>query len=188
MSRENVIAHAEEPVAVRVPQLREIYLAHSQTVSRWAFRLGGPSADVDDIVQEVFLLAQRKLGALRDAGSLRPWLYRITANEVHRRRRRERLWWWLRGSPEDYANEVGAGGRTPYENLESRQATELTYRILDSMAGKYRTVLILFQLEGMSGEQISALTGTRLATVWVHLHRARADFLRRLQALQGASP
>ena len=171
---------------MRVPELRELYLAHSQTVSRWAFRLGGPAADVDDIVQEVFLLAQKSLHSLRDAGSLRPWLYRITANEVRGRRRRERLRRWLRGGPADYAEDAGEGGPTPYDSLEKRQASELTYRILDSMSEKYRTVLILFQLEDMSGEQISALTGTKLATVWVHLHRARADFLRRLEALQGA--
>jgi DNA-directed RNA polymerase specialized sigma24 family protein len=45
------------------------------------------------------------------------------------------------------------------------------------MPDKYRTAIILFELEELSGEEIAALTGLKLATVWVHLHRARARFL-----------
>jgi RNA polymerase sigma-70 factor (ECF subfamily) len=52
------------------------------------------------------------------------------------------------------------------------------------MTEKYRTVLILFELEELSGEEISEMTGTKIATVWVQLHRARADFLQRLEALE----
>jgi DNA-directed RNA polymerase specialized sigma24 family protein len=55
------------------------------------------------------------------------------------------------------------------------------YRILDRLTDKYREVLILFELEGASGEQIAALTGRKLATVWVHLHRARRQFLDELE-------
>ena len=46
-----------------------------------------------------------------------------------------------------------------------------------------RTVLILFELEGHSGEEVAELTGTRPETVWVRLHRAREQFRTRLQRL-----
>ena len=42
-------------------------------------------------------------------------------------------------------------------------------------------MLILFEIEGLSGEEIAELTGARLATVWVSLHRARVQFLARLE-------
>ena len=51
------------------------------------------------------------------------------------------------------------------------------YRILDRLGEKYRRALVLFELEELSGEEIAALTGLKLATVWVHLHRGRALFL-----------
>jgi len=46
-------------------------------------------------------------------------------------------------------------------------------------------VLILFELEGASGEEIAALTGRKLATVWVHLHRARRHFLEEMERETG---
>ena len=52
---------------------------------------------------------------------------------------------------------------------------------LSRLPEKYRTVLVLFELEGLSGEDVAALTGTKLATVWVHLHRARAAFLAQME-------
>jgi DNA-directed RNA polymerase specialized sigma24 family protein len=45
------------------------------------------------------------------------------------------------------------------------------------LPAKYRNVLILFELEELSGEQIATLTGLKPATVWVHLHRARVRFV-----------
>jgi DNA-directed RNA polymerase specialized sigma24 family protein len=44
------------------------------------------------------------------------------------------------------------------------------------MSEKYRTMLVLFRLEGLSGEELAALSGLPIATVWVRLHRARAQF------------
>ena len=49
------------------------------------------------------------------------------------------------------------------------------------MGEKYRSLLILFELEGMSGEEIAALTGIKLATIWVRLRRGRLLFLAELE-------
>jgi DNA-directed RNA polymerase specialized sigma24 family protein len=61
---------------------------------------------------------------------------------------------------------------------------ELVYRILDTMDEKYRSVLILFEMESMSGEDVAKLTGTKLATLWVQLRRARAQFLSELERIE----
>lgn len=167
--------------------ISELYLSYAPAVLRWASRLGGPKADAEDIVQEVFLIAQRSLHTVRDSDRIRSWLFQVTANELRRRHRRDWLRRFLGDFPADDAESAPDLRATPEESFERREAVELTYRILDSMADKYRTVLVLFQLEGMSGEEISELTGRKLATVWVHLHRARADFLRRHQAMKGAA-
>ena len=82
---------------------------------------------------------------------------------------------WLRA--------IAAGGRRA--EFERRQSTETVYRILDRLPGKYRSVLILFELEELSGEEIATLTGLKLATVWVHLHRARARFIAEMKRDSG---
>jgi RNA polymerase sigma-70 factor (ECF subfamily) len=66
---------------------------------------------------------------------------------------------------------------TPVDEFERRQASEMVYRILDRLPAKYRNVMVLFELEELSGEEIATLTGLKPATVWVHLHRARARFV-----------
>src|SRR5206468_11658292 len=58
------------------------------------------------------------------------------------------------------------------QTLERRRSAELIYRALDGLADHYRTVFILFEIEGLSGEKIAELTNTRVATVWVRLNRA----------------
>src|SRR5262249_14147909 len=68
----------------------DLYRAHAQTVARWASRLGGPAIDVEDVVQEVFLVVQRRLDGFRGDAHVKTWLYRITANVVRWRRRKDK--------------------------------------------------------------------------------------------------
>jgi RNA polymerase sigma-70 factor (ECF subfamily) len=168
--------------------LADVYRRHARDVGRWAARLGGPATDVEDVVQEVFLAAHRKLGGFRGDASLSTWLYRITENVVRHRRRKDRWRRWLGGTADETAGDLAAPGPSPLEALRERQATERVYRVLDAMKEKYRTVLILFELEELSGDEVARLTGTKLATVWVWLHRARADFAKRLTELDAQEP
>ncbi len=59
----------------------------------------------------------------------------------------------------------------------------MVHRALDRLHDRYRTVLVLFELEGMSGQQLSELLGIRVDAVWVCLHRARKAFARELEKL-----
>ena len=60
----------------------------------------------------------------------------------------------------------------------------LFYRVLEGLGEAYRTTFILFELEGLSGERIAEITGTRLGTVWVRLTRARRIFIERMRQLE----
>jgi RNA polymerase sigma-70 factor (ECF subfamily) len=155
-----------------------LFEQHAQTVARFAQRLGGPRCDVEDVVQEVFLVVQRRVSEFRQQAKVTTWLYRITENVVRQRRRRERLRRWLPRSGDDALARAESNRPTPVEELERRQAEAIVYRVLDRMRTPARNLLILFELEGMSGEQIAELTGVKPTTVWVQLHRARAQFMR----------
>jgi RNA polymerase sigma-70 factor (ECF subfamily) len=167
-----------EGVEAPVPSLDALYRAHAGTVARWAAHLGGPRLDVEDAVHEVFLVVSKRLPEFRGDAKVTTWLYRITERVVRGGRRRERVRRWLdlvrRG---DVQQSLAPPRLSPVEELERRQSRETVYRILDRLAEKYRRVLVLFELEELSGEEIAALTGLKLATVWVQLHRARAQFL-----------
>jgi RNA polymerase sigma-70 factor (ECF subfamily) len=161
-----------------VPSLDALYRAHAGAVARWAAHLGGPRLDIEDAVHEVFLVVSKRLPEFRGDAKVTTWLYRITERVVRGGRRRERVRRWIdfvrRG---DVERSLSPPRLSPVEELERRQSRETVYRILDRLTDKYRRVLVLFELEELSGEQIAELTGLKLATVWVHLHRARAQFL-----------
>lgn len=70
----------------------------------------------------------------------------------------------------------------PYALLEARERTLLLYQLLDQMPESQRTTFILFELEGLSGEEVAKVTGTNVGTVWVRLSRARRAFVERMLA------
>jgi len=161
--------------------LDSLYRAHAPTVARWSAHLGGPSADLDDLVHEIFLVVGRRMGEFRGQAKVTTWLYRITERVVAARRRSDRVRRWLRRTRRaDLESALCSAPPSPVEDLHRRQSREMVYQLLDRLPEKYRSVLILFELEGLSGEEIATLTGRKLATVWVHLHRARNLFLAEL--------
>jgi len=151
-----------------------LFAAHADTVAGWASRLCGPAIDVEDVVQEVFIVVHRKLGRFRGESNVTTWLYGITANVVRQYRRKawRRRWFGGRDEPAEDLPAVP----TPLEEVERQRSVRAVYRVLDAMGENSRNVLILSEVEGLSGEEIAELTGTKVGTVWVRLHRARAEF------------
>jgi RNA polymerase sigma-70 factor (ECF subfamily) len=163
-----------------------LYRAHAQTIARWAARLGGPGVDVEDVVQEVFLVVSRKLDGFRGESRVTTWLYRITANTVRHQRRKLKWRRWLTGSI-DEGGEGLAERPTQLETLEQRRAARALYGALDRLPEKYRTPFILFEVEGLATEEISELLGVKLGTLWVRLHRAREQLKKHMERLSRPS-
>lgn len=159
--------------------LESVYRAHAGAVSRWAERLAGPGVDLEDVVHDVFLVVQRRLPEFRGDAKLTTWLYEITIRVVHQRRRsarwRRRLWPFAGGAAAEQFP-------TPLEAVERRQSTALLYRFLDQLDDKYRTAIILFEVEGLSCDRIAAVTGTSVANVWARVSRGRAKLIAAFEA------
>ena len=116
-----------------------------------------PYDEVGDLVQDVFLVAFRKLGSLRDAGRVGPWLAMIARNratDFHRR---------ARATEELHEEMAHAEGR----EAEAAEALE----IIRGLPEAYRETLVLRLVEGMTGPEIAARTGLQPASVRVNLHR-----------------
>ena len=163
--------------------LGSLYYAHERTVRGWAARLGGPGIDVEDVVQDVFLVARRRLKSFEGPGKITTWLFRTTEKVVQTARRKLRLRRWLSLSNDSDAAGIGMPGLTPGEALERRREIRDVYRVLDRLPERQRRVLILFELEGLSTHEIAQLVGARVGTVRVWLFRARARFMEEHQRL-----
>jgi RNA polymerase sigma-70 factor (ECF subfamily) len=160
--------------SARTDPLVELYARHASDVKRWARRLAGPSADLEDLLHDVFVIALGRRFTLGGEGSIKTWLFRITHNVVSRRRRRSIVRSLLFGRHQDEIAAAAASPSTPYEEIERRERHLRLYRALDALPDAYRTALILYEIEGLSGEEVAQLTGISLGTLWVRLHRGRA--------------
>jgi RNA polymerase sigma-70 factor (ECF subfamily) len=166
---------------VETQGVEQLYRTWAARVRRWASHLGGSTVDADDIVQQVFIQVQRHIDSLADPSVLKAWLFRVTQNEVRQARRRER-WRRLFGAGGDSVEEVAVAAPSDVERLH---ATQTVHRVLARLSERDRALIALFELEGLSGAEIAELTGAKESAVWVQLHRARARFLKQLEALEG---
>jgi RNA polymerase sigma-70 factor, ECF subfamily len=154
---------------------RAIYDAWFNEVVRWTQALGGPDADRDDIVQEVFLVVRRRLGSF-DGTNPAGWLYRITRRQVRDFRRRS----WVKHifsksrvlDPERMPHRQSS----PAEALEHKEDQRVLHGMLQKMKEERRVTFVLFEIEGLSGEEIARIQNIPVNTVWTRLHHARHEF------------
>jgi RNA polymerase sigma-70 factor (ECF subfamily) len=161
---------------------QEAYRDHAQTAARWARQLGGSDIDVEDVVQEVFMVVSRRLSSFRGQARFSSWLFEITRKTVANHRRRQRWRFWRSGNEASLAR-VPSHLPDPAAELERRQTVARFYRALDQLPEKYRTVLVLYEIDGMSTQAIADLRQLNLSTVKVQLSRARIRFLKHYQDL-----
>ena len=158
----------------------QLYREHAARVMAWAARLGGPEVDVHDVTQEVFLVVYRRLDSLRPDVKPTTWLFGITANVVKAHRRKLHVSRWVARLRPHELIQAAATGPSPLETLEQHRAGQLIYDVLNTLSEKQRQVFVLFELEGLSTEQVADVIETTLVASRVRLHRARAAFFRQL--------
>jgi RNA polymerase sigma-70 factor (ECF subfamily) len=182
----------DEQAALDSLDLETVYRTYGERVSRWAARLAGPGFDLEDIVHDIFLVVQRRLPEFRGEAKLSTWLYEITVRVVQaRRRQRRRRWPWPFGrTASGEPNEEGAAvdprdqGMSALDALERREATAALHRFLDALDEKYRTAVILFELEGLPCREIAQLTGTSVENVWARVSRGREKLIQAFAAAE----
>jgi len=156
---------------------RVLHDAHFAQVHRTARALGTPPSELDDVLQEVFASAFSRLAQFH-GGDFGHWLHRICANVVtdrHRRRRvRETFRRLFGASLQEEADPAAA----PDRSTEQAEARAQVAAILARLRPRQREVFALYELEGLSGEEIAARVGCPVNTVWTRLHHARRAFLK----------
>jgi RNA polymerase sigma-70 factor, ECF subfamily len=160
----------------------DLFRQHAPWIGRFLSRLGADPSSVEDLVQEVFLVAHRKGGYLPGAASPKTWLADIaqhvksTANRTRRRRREQ--------SDEGALAAAIHHSASPHDLVESSQGLARIQGFLDNLSEDQRTVFILFELEREPLAAIAAGLGVPLGTVCSRLDTARQSIRKAYEKLE----
>lgn len=168
--RESAPNSADQRIGVE-----ELFRAHASYVAGFARRMGAQQDEIDDLVQEVFLVAHKKGGYVTGPAKPRTWLSAIAVRLVRGRRRsaaRRR-----EDAASEVVEQVGGGAKTPAEAMEIRQSLDRVQAALDSLEVDARATFILYELENESCDVIAQLMDVPVGTVYSRLHNARRRFL-----------
>jgi len=154
---------------------RVLFHEHRLDVARLAQRMLGRKADLEDIVQEVFLQVHRSIRDFRHGARFSTWLYRVTVNVVlmHRRAAKSRPVF------DEAPEHVGAVDYHPGadEQVERERRVQAFHRLLDRLSDKKRLVFVLHELEGLPPGEIAKIVGSPVLTVRTRLFYARRELL-----------
>lgn len=162
---------------------KAIYARHRQDVARLVYRMLSGSADVDDVVQEVFFQVHRSLKDFRGQSKFSTWLHRVTVNVVlmHRRAARSRPTYSEEAPPDATPDD---GVLAPDEDADRHSRMRAFARLLEKLPEKKRIVFVLHDLEGVSPQEISKIVDAPVLTVRTRLFYAR----RELEAMLAEEP
>jgi RNA polymerase sigma-70 factor (ECF subfamily) len=170
----NALTRADAAVSAHVPTFSDLYVEHFPFVLRNVRRLLGGGSSVDDVVQEVFYVALRRLPEFEGRASFRTWLYAILRRVVSGYRRTERRG-GVRDSSVDLAA-IAARESGPHKKAEKREAEQILQLVLDQLDDERREVFVMAVLEQMTAPQIVEVIGTNVTTVHARLRDARRQF------------
>lgn len=144
------------------------------------FRLTGCAEDAQDLLQEAFLRAYRKLERFHGESSFYTWIYRIAVNLAlsGRRKRRHESGAGLTVDAPDLR-----GSGDPAAPLERAERDERIQEALNALAPDHRAVVVMKEYDGLHYEEIGAVLGVPVGTVRSRLHRARCELRDRLRDL-----
>jgi RNA polymerase sigma-70 factor, ECF subfamily len=167
------VAPGEQAATEPCRDVAALFHAHHGAVWRLLRRFGVPLAQLDDAAQEVFWVAARRFADIEE-GRERAFLYgvalRVASNELRRTQAdASQPLDALEGMLSDLAP-------NPEESLEQRRALLLLDAALGRLPLELRTVLVLFELEGIEVSKIAEIEGIPLGTASSRLRRARQEF------------
>lgn len=164
-------ARAGEPTAYQA-----LFRLHVGKVHRLVYRLIGPAAnaDIDDVVQTVFVEGFRSLPAFRGEALFSTWLGRIAVRVSVRHRKRPAL----RLVPLEAAGELRRDTPGPELNVDARRQLAQLDALLAALSAKRRAAFVLHVLEGHPIEEVAAMLGASVSAVKVRIHDARKEIER----------
>ncbi len=157
---------------------------------RYANRLCGEAESAKDLVQETFLNAYRGFKHFRGDAQISTWLYAIASRACLRMRRRRKgapdrelsLEEFIPTSDGEFRLQIPVEGLSPEEALQNKQLRQALDSAIGKLPPKYKMVLVLRDMEGLSAKEVGTIMGMNERAVKSRLHRARLFVRRELSA------
>jgi RNA polymerase sigma-70 factor (ECF subfamily) len=172
--------------------MERLLMRAQEAAFRFSLLVCGHVDDAEDVMQEALLKTYQHVGRIRDPEAFRTWLYRIVRNACLMKRRRRV------GEPAHFestdAGEEGEEGRAAAVDVADRAPGpddlalnswlgERLRNALGSLPARYRVIVVLREVEGLSTREVATVTGISEANVKTRLHRARVLLQERLEGV-----
>ncbi len=159
----------------------ELVKRYEKKIYNLAYRIMGNKEDANDILQETFLEAFRKLSSFEGKSKFSTWLYRIAVNLCLMKKRREKKidevpldMPILTKEEDEIKGELRDDwSKNPLATLENKEVRKKLSKAIDSLPEEYRTVILLRGVNGLSNEEVAKVLKISLPAVKSRLHRAR---------------
>jgi RNA polymerase sigma-70 factor (ECF subfamily) len=187
---------SSSPSPAAEPDFDRIYRDYVDLIYRFAHRLCGESEAARDIVQETFLNAYRGIKDFRGDAQLSTWLYTIASHACMRMRRKRKgepdrelsLEEFIPTSDGEFRLQIPVEGLSPEQALQNKQLRRILDQAIGRLPAKYRMVLVLRDMEGLSAKEVGAIMRLNERAVKSRLHRARLFVRKELSAKGLAQP
>jgi len=162
--------------------LDRLVLRHKDRIFNLCYRLLGEYSDAEECAQETFIKVFRSIKGFRFESSFSTWVYTIAVNICKNRRdsAEHRFWKRVLRFAHNSREEEGPGdfefedpAHSPLVRMTEREKEIMLQAAINSLSHDHRTVIVLRHVEGLSYEEISAITGYNLGTLKSKLARAR---------------
>jgi len=184
------MAEASEPRQAEEQPVREPWAAmdmptlvhsHHAVVYRYAFRLSGNAADAEDLSQQAFLIAQRKIHQLREPEKARAWLLAVVRSCFLKNLRKSRP---LPAQDVDLLVEHVPDRTHIPDQIDRQEVADA----LDELPDEFRLVLLMFYFEELSYQEIAEQMEVPMGTVMSRLSRAKGHLRQRLAPADSNEP
>jgi RNA polymerase sigma-70 factor (ECF subfamily) len=153
---------------------RRLYDFNVNAVHRFALGMGVPQSEIEDAVQEVFVVAFRRIGEFDGKARFSTWLYAISLRVCKAHARKA---YWRSTLNDLFGREPQEGGpERPDAAAERTLTRDMVFAVLDRMKEKKRTVLVMREMMEMSEDETAAALGISRGTAATRLFHARREF------------
>jgi len=146
-----------------------------------AFRMLGDEDQAKDVVQETLVTIWQKLKKIKTAEVYKTWMYRVVVNKCYdemRRRKRNPEFVTDEQSWKLISNRISEG---PSAALENNETSRIIRILTEKLSPRQKAVFVLSELEGMSNDEISGITGISKSAVKANLYHARKTISQRVE-------
>ena len=180
MSTDSLTRIFDDETCTQVVTVESLIREHYQVMYRYAFRLAGNACDAEDLTQQCFLTAHRKLEQLREPKAAKSWLFQILRTAFFKLCRKRKP-----STEADVDLDIESALIHDPQESEPHFDLELLQTRLNDLPDNYRVALLMFYFEEMTYEEISKALEIPMGTVMSRLSRAKDSLRSRVQDIGG---